>query len=119
LARSENYDILYINTGNKGIVAVRLDTYELLWNFETGESLVYTSPYLGKGSKTIEGTPLIEKDCIYFGASDGYLYCLNSHTGALNYKIQAGAPIFTAIIKSDDDFFAFDFCGRLGNYNLK
>jgi len=118
LVKGENYDILYINTGNKGIIAVRLDTYEMIWNFETGESMVYTSPYSGIGSKTVEGTPFVEKDRIYFGASDGCLYCLNRQTGALISKLQVGAPIFTAVTKNNGNIAAMDFGGRLASYNI-
>ena len=118
LVKGKDYDILSINTGNKGIIAIRLDTYEMIWNFETGESMVYTSPYSGIGSKTVEGTPFVEKDRIYFGASDGYLYCLNLQTGALISKLQVGAPIFTAVIKNNGNIAAMDFSGRLASYNI-
>lgn len=110
-------DIGYFATANKGIVAINLSDMSLLWNFQTGESLVFTSPYTSKGVRSVESGIIGKDGKLYFGASDGYAYCIDKN-GALVSKINIGSPILSKMAVAGDSFVALDFSGNLTRFDF-
>ena len=45
---------MYLGTADRGVVAVDMESLELLWTFETGRSLIYTSPYSNGDVATVD-----------------------------------------------------------------
>ena len=43
--------VAYIPSANKGMVAFDTENKEILWSFETDDSILFTAPYVGKGAK--------------------------------------------------------------------
>ena len=82
--------VAYIPTANKGIIAYDVNSKETLWNFETGDSILFTAPYVGKGSKTgnlmykkqagsaILGQSFVNGNKIYTASFDGYVICFEN-----------------------------------------
>lgn len=103
--------IAYIPTSNDGIVAFDLDSKQLVWHFETGESILFTAPYAGKGKKIVESTPVIDGENIIFGANDGFIYTVNAKNGELADKRQAGSAVLGKIAVNDDKIYAGTFDG--------
>ena len=103
--------IAYIPTSNDGIVAFDLDSKKLVWHFETGESILFTAPYAGKGKKIVESTPVIDGENIIFGANDGFIYTVNAKSGELADKRQAGSAVLGKIAVNDDKIYAGTFDG--------
>lgn len=103
--------IAYIPTSNDGIVAFDLDSKKLVWHFETGESILFTAPYAGKGKKIIESTPVIDGENVIFGANDGFIYTVNAKSGELTDKRQAGSAVLGKIAVNDDKIYAGTFDG--------
>lgn len=103
--------IAYIPTSNDGIVAFDLDSKKLVWHFETGESILFTAPYAGKGKKIVESTPVIDGENIIFGANDGFIYTVNAKNGELAEKRQAGSAVLGKIAVNDDKIYAGTFDG--------
>ncbi len=103
--------IAYIPTSNDGIVAFDLDSKKLVWHFETGESILFTAPYAGKGKKIVESTPVIDGENIIFGANDGFIYTVNAKNGELADKRQAGSAVLGKIAVNDDKIYAGTFDG--------
>jgi outer membrane protein assembly factor BamB len=75
--------------------------------------LFYTSPYTQLNENTVETTPILSKDKLFFGASDGYLYVLDVNTGNCLWKQDFGAPIFSSVALSGNMLFVADFSGNL------
>lgn len=103
--------IAYIPTSNDGIVAFDLDSKKLVWHFETGESILFTAPYAGKGKKIVESTPVIDGENIIFGANDGFIYTVNAKSGELADKRQAGSAVLGKIAVNGDKIYAGTFDG--------
>lgn len=103
--------IVYIPTSNDGIVAFDLDSKKLVWHFETGESILFTAPYAGKGKKIVESTPVIDGENIIFGANDGFIYTVNAKNGELAEKRQAGSAVLGKIAVNGDKIYAGTFDG--------
>ena len=103
--------VAYIPTANKGIIAYDVNSKETLWNFETGDSILFTAPYVGKGSKTVEASPVIDGDTLAFGANDGCLYALDIKTGNLIYKKQAGSAILGQSFVNGNKIYTASFDG--------
>ncbi|MFW6421988.1 MAG: PQQ-binding-like beta-propeller repeat protein, partial [Candidatus Bipolaricaulota bacterium] len=80
-----NNGVIYVGTNAGEILAIGLDTGEILWSFTSGDQ-VKSSPAIGK-----EGL-------IYVGSTDGYLYALRpaeleSTEERLKWKLHVGAPV--------------------------
>lgn len=75
--------VAYIPTANKGVVAFDTENKEILWSFETDDSILFTAPYVGKGVKTVEASPAIDGNRLIFGGNDGFLYTVDTQTGNL------------------------------------
>ena len=103
--------IAYIPTSNDGIVAFDLDSKKLVWHFETGESILFTAPYAGKGKKIVESTPVIDGENIIFGANDGFIYTVNAKSGGLADKRQAGSAVLGKIAVNGDKIYTGTFDG--------
>lgn len=67
-------------------------TGRLKWRFPIGPDLGSTIPYR-RGVATITSSPVIAGDVVYFGASDGYFYALDTREGTLLWKYWFGLPI--------------------------
>lgn len=102
---------VYIPTSNEGIVAFDMENKEILWNFKTEENILFTAPYVGKGAKTVESSPVIDGDKLIFGANDGYIYSVNAKTGNLIKKYFAGTAVLGEIAVCDDKIYASSFGG--------
>lgn len=108
----------YFATANKGVVAVNMTTYKPVWNFETKKGLIFTSPYSGGESKGVDGT-IVEKDGkLYFGALDGYVYCIDKASGTKLWEKNIGSPILTALAFAGDKIVVADFDGRVTLINI-
>lgn len=106
-------DIAYIGTANKGVVAYDSAKKEMLWNTETKPAIVYTAPYTSKDSKTVESGIVIDGEHLIFGASDGYIYTLNSSDGNIIKADYIGSPILGTPVVGSDYIISADFSGRV------
>lgn len=72
-------------------------------------ALIYSSPYTRNLSRTVETTPILSGERVYFGASDGCLYAVNRQTGALEWRYSTGAPIFGSVSVVGNSLYTVDF----------
>lgn len=102
--------VAYIPTANEGVIAFDTQSKEMLWNFKTEEGILFTAPYVGKGSKTVEASPIIDGNSLVFGANDGYVYTVDIKTGNEIKREKAGSAVLgKASIENDRIYFgAFD-----------
>lgn len=103
--------IAYIATSNDGMVAFNIESKKIIWHFETGESILFTAPYAGKGKKTVESTPVVDGENIVFGANDGFIYTVNAQNGKLVQKQQAGSAVLGKPAVSENCIYAGTFDG--------
>lgn len=106
-----NDGIAYIPTVNKGIIAFSLESKQVLWNFETGENILFTAPYSGKGSKTVESTPVLDNGNLIFGANDGCIYTVNAQSGELVNSQFVGSAVLGKVVVADSTVYAGTFDG--------
>ncbi|PTS97095.1 hypothetical protein DBR11_17985 [Pedobacter sp. HMWF019] len=106
-------------TAKNGVVAYDLKTLKEVWNRPAGNALVYSAPYTGPESATVEGSVLKYKDKLLFGASDGFFYVLNEKTGGILQKMNLGSPVFADVSVSNDTAFVADFAGNVFAVALK
>lgn len=97
----------------EGLVGVDKETLEVLWKTPTGDAFIYTAPYTRKVAATIETSPILAGNTVYFGASDGTLYGVNKENGEIVWKHTAGAPVFGSVALSGNTLFAVDFGGNV------
>ena len=71
-------------------------TGRMLWTFPVGEALAPTVPYK-RDVCTITSSPVIVGEVVYFGASDGWFYALDVHSGQCLWKRWFGLPIASTV----------------------
>lgn len=108
--------IAYIPTANKGLIAFDVNSKEIKWKFETDKSILFTSPYVGKDSMTVESSPILDGDKLIFGANDGYIYIINAETGELKAKHNAGSAVLGEAALADGKIYAGTFNGYIACY---
>lgn len=110
--------IAYIPTANNGIAAFNIDSQEIVWSFKTDESILFTAPYVGKGSKTVESSIEIYGDSLIFGANDGNIYVVGIKDGNLQSKYFAGSAVLGTPTVSDGKIYAGTFNGYAVCYSV-
>ncbi len=104
--------IMYMGTTNRGVVAVETESLEILWTFETGRNLIYTSPYSSGGIATVDSAVVPIGDNLCFGASDGMVYVIDKNGKQIaGYKI--GSPVNQAPVVDGEALIAADFSGNI------
>lgn len=103
--------IAYIPTSDKGIVAFDMQKEEIVWNCKTGENILFTAPYVGKGKSTVESTPVINGDNIVFGTNDGLIYSVNAKTGKTEKTYNAGSAVLGKVYIENNKIYAGTFDG--------
>ncbi len=106
----------YIPTANKGLIAFDVNSKEMIWKFETDKSILFTSPYVGKNSMTVEASPILDGGKLIFGANDGYIYTLDAKTGTLVNKHLAGSAVLGEAALQDGRIYAGTFDGYIVCY---
>lgn len=115
-------NIAYIATNKNGVIAMNMDTLQVVWECNTDANMIYASPYSGKGSKGVESTIAVKGDLLYLGAMDGNLYVVNKNTGEKVDTFRIGAPVLSKVIigkdTNSDYIVVSDFEGRVTRINL-
>jgi len=105
-------------TGTNGVVALDKQTLDIKWQFKTGQSLIFTSPYTMPPAAAVESSPVKIGAYIFFGASDGNLYMLDEVTGELNWKTTLGAPVLASPAISGNLLVVADFSGNIYGFTI-
>lgn len=113
-------DEYYITgTTDKGVVAYdRKAGYKELWNFKCAPALLYTAPYTKDYQMTVEGGVAVKDNRLYFGANDGWLYCVNITNGLFVWKLNLGAPLLSNVVIDGERLYVSDMGGTLWCINL-
>lgn len=104
---------IIFGTAARGVVALDKETLAEKWAFQTGPALIYSAPYVRNPSATVETSPVLSGDKVFFAASDGVIYGLNKSTGKLLWKHTTGAPFFSTVLISGQALYAADFSGNV------
>jgi outer membrane protein assembly factor BamB len=108
-------DKYYITgTADKGVVAFdRTAGYKELWNFRTNPAIFYTAPYTKDFQMTVESGVALNGNELYFGANDGFLYCVDVRNGTFRWRLNLGAPILCNIVIDGGVLYVTDFGGNM------
>jgi len=108
-----------VGTADKGIVAFdRQNNYKELWNFKTNPALFYTVPYTKDFQMTVESGACLDGENLYFGANDGFLYCVDVRNGLFRWRMNLGAPILGNIVVDSGILYVSDFGGNLWSVKI-
>lgn len=110
--------MIVTGTSAEGLVAWDRFTSKELWKVKPVTSLVYTAPYSKPPASTVETSPITIGDMIIFGASDSYLYAVDSSNGRIRNKINLGAPVFSKACLAGDLLYVADFSGNISCFNV-
>lgn len=104
---------IIFGSAKDGLIALDNETLEIKWKFSTADALVYTSPYSRQPAATIETSPVLSGNTVYFAASDGIIYGVNKEDGQPVWKHATGAPVFGSVAVSGNALIAVDFGGNV------
>ena len=110
---------IIFGSATRGLIALDKQSLKIKWNIQTNTSLVFTTPYSMPPSATVETSPILSQNTVYFGASDGYLYAVNLNTGIIEQKINLGAPIFNSPAISGNTLVIADYSGNVYTFVSK
>ena len=110
--------LVIFGTQGCGLVALDRETWEEVWRVQTRPSLIYTSPYSRHPVATVDSSPILVGDIVYFGASDGILYGVNWQDGQVVWKHRTGAPVFSSLTNVGNRLFAADYSGNVYAFTL-
>ena len=106
-------NIAYIATASSGVVGFDIAEKKLVCKIETGSSILFTAPYSGIDSMTVEATPTVFEDELYFGANDGFIYSVDLKTNRLKKKYNAGSAVLGKVAVTKTQIYACAFNGYL------
>lgn len=106
-------ELIVFGTAERGLVALDRYTLEEKWAFQTAPAFIYSAPYTKYPACTVETSPVLVGDTVYFTASDGVLYALDMQTGKQVWKYTMGAPSFASVAVSGNALFVADFSGNV------
>lgn len=109
--------LIVFGSVDNGLIALDRETLEQKWNVPTLPALIYTAPYTRFPVTTIETSPVLAGSTIFFGASDGILYGVNTSSGKVEWKHATGAPIFSTVAISGNSLFVTDFAGNVYGFS--
>lgn len=103
-----------VGTTDKGVVAFnRKEGYKEMWNFRPNPGIFYTAPYTMDYQLTVESSPFLHSGNVYFGANDGYLYCIEAESGAFKWRFNLGTPVLTSPVIENGILYIADFAGNM------
>lgn len=108
---------IIFGTGDQGLVALDSKTLDRKWQFKTGTSLVFTTPYTHQPFATVATSPVLAGENVYFGASDGCIYGVDRTTGKKVFCYDTGAPVFSSPAISTGTMVICDFGGNVYMFN--
>jgi outer membrane protein assembly factor BamB len=114
----EKDGVLYVGTGDQGVVAYDIETLQQKWVYQTHPSLFYTAPYLQNQSAGVASTLTIAGDKVFFGANDGRLYCLGTEEGEYIWSRNLGSPVLGDVLIEGDELYVSDYAGNLYKFDI-
>ncbi|MBN2240485.1 MAG: PQQ-binding-like beta-propeller repeat protein [Dehalococcoidales bacterium] len=90
--------VMYVGVGHS-LVAVDLENKQILWEFDTGDSV---------RSSAAKAGPVV-----YIGNESGYLYAVNADTGELRWKFKTGAEIASSPAVVDGIVYVGSYDGKV------
>lgn len=115
----EKDGVLFVGMGDEGVVAYDLENLEEKWVYSTDPSLFYTAPYMKNSSSGVSSNLSVVKDKVFFGASDGKLYCVGAKEGEYLWHQDLGAPILgDVLIDGETTLYVCDYAGNLFRFDI-
>ena len=104
--------VVVAGSGDGRMRAYQVADGSQLWVFDSEPALFQISPYR-RDWVGLLSSPTISGDKVYFGSSDGYLYCLAMSNGSVLWKLFVGVPILSTPLVSGNAVFVGAYDGRL------
>jgi len=126
-------NVVFVGNQNKSLLALDALSGQLIWKFEAGGSLAYSSPtykdgvlYAGcideyvyalnplngeliwkfyAGPTGIESDAICVDSTVYVGSNDDHLYAIDAIRGVLRWKFRTGANISSSPVVSGDTIY--------------
>ena len=114
----EKNGILYVGMGDEGVIAYDLKNLKEKWVYVTDPSLFYTASYMRSSSAGVSSNLSVVNGKVFFGASDGKLYCLGAKAGEYLWHRDLGAPILGDVLIDGEILYVGDYAGNLSKYDI-
>jgi outer membrane protein assembly factor BamB len=111
-------EYVYYSSSTMGVVAVEKTHLNIVRHYPASRSVVHTVPYVTGDAQSVESHPILYKDMLIFGASDGYLYIYEKDSEKLLKKYELGSPCLTSPIVEDDKITIVTMDGEVLTYSL-
>ncbi len=110
--------LVLVGSGENGLCAFDASSFERVWTIPTNPGLTTSSPYLKRGAKTVEATPLLVGSRVIFGGLDGVLRVVdltNPTKPRVEQSVELGAPILAGatLAKDGKSICVADYSGRV------
>jgi outer membrane protein assembly factor BamB len=111
-------DRFIIGTGDGRVCAVSSQDGRTLWSATTGPSLTSLQPYV-RGGSDVNSSPIVHRDVVYIGASDGRVHAFALADGSALGSYQLGVPIASSPMVADDTLYIGGYDGNLYAFALR
>ena len=108
-------DRIYTATAAGSVHCHDLHTGTPLWQFQSGDDLLDMTPYR-RAIQSLLAAPVPLHGHVLVGGCDGWLYVLDSMTGACTDRVNLGAPITAPPCITPDGFCVGTYAGTLYSY---
>lgn len=108
---------IVLGTADGGVVSFNRGDVSEKWRANVGTSLIYTSPYAKPVAATVEGAPKPIGNNICFGASDGFLYIVDSTNGKVLERVELGSPVLGSVNVEGRSIYVTDFGGNIYRFD--
>jgi eukaryotic-like serine/threonine-protein kinase len=108
----KNTGIVVAGSGDGHLSGVNLADGKVLWTHRSDSTVFKVSPYR-RDYRSLLSSPTIAHDKVFFGSSDGNLYCLDLTSGKQLWSFNVGVPVMSTPLVSGNVVYVAAYDGRL------
>lgn len=105
-------NVVVAGSGSGDMHGLNLSNGQPLWTHNSDRSIFQMSPYR-RDWRGLLSSPTIADNKVYYGSSDGHLYCRDLTSGAELWKLNLGVPVLSTPLISGNALFVGAYDGRL------
>lgn len=108
----KNSGIVVAGSGDGHMSGINLADGRILWTHISDSTIFKVSPYR-RDYRPLLSSPTIASDKVFFGSSDGHLYCLDLESGKELWSFNIGVPIMSTPLVTGNVVYVAAYDGRL------
>jgi outer membrane protein assembly factor BamB len=108
----KNSGIVVAGSGDGHMSGVSIADGKVLWTHVSDSTVFKVSPYR-RDYRPLLSSPTIADDKVFFGSSDGHLYCLDLKSGKKLWSFDIGVPVMSTPLVTGNVVYVAAYDGRL------